>query len=92
LNLLKTFQNRRDSHWPAFKSGGRYAASFSKAIYLPDFKTGEIAHAGFQKLSAQLQDICCPIVAKDLNSPVLKSSQQIQKFLVLNSSELINSV
>jgi hypothetical protein len=53
--------------------------------YLPDLKTGEVAPCRFQKLSAQLRDICCPIGAKDLNSPVLKRFQQIQKLLALNS-------
>jgi len=41
----------------------------------PVLKTGELALAGFQKLSAQLQKICCPIGGKDLNSPVLKARQ-----------------
>jgi hypothetical protein len=45
LNLLKAFQNQRDCHWPAFKSGVRCAACFlkdncSSATYLPDYKTG----------------------------------------------------
>jgi hypothetical protein len=59
---------------------------------LLDFKTSKITLASFQKLSAQLCDICRPIGAKDLNSPVSKSFQQIQKLLALNGSELINSV
>jgi hypothetical protein len=55
------------------------------AIWLwPAFKTGELALAGFQKLSAQLREICYPIGAKDLNSPVLKSFLQIQEVFVLN--------
>jgi hypothetical protein len=41
-------------------------------------KTRELALAGFQKLSEQLQEICCPIGANDLKSPVLKSFKQIQ--------------
>jgi hypothetical protein len=41
--------------------------------------------AGFQKLSAQLWDICYSIGAKDLNSPVLKRFQKIQKLLALNA-------
>jgi hypothetical protein len=54
LNLLKAFQNWRDYHWPAFKSGGCYAACFSKencssATYLLDFKIGEIAPCWFSK-------------------------------------------
>jgi hypothetical protein len=40
--------------------------------------------AGFQKLSVQLRDICNPIGAKYLNSPILKSFQQIQKLPVLS--------
>jgi hypothetical protein len=39
----------------------------------PALKIGEMALAGFQKLLAQLQEICYPIGAKYLNSPVLKS-------------------
>jgi hypothetical protein len=59
----------------------------------------------FQKRIIHWQSICriskalgasprhrCPVVAKDLNSPVLKSFQQIQKLLPQNGSELINSV
>jgi hypothetical protein len=56
------------------------------------FKIGELALAGFQKLSAQLQEICYPIGAKDLNSPVLKSFSQIQKVFALNGKEFINSI
>jgi hypothetical protein len=51
-----------------------------------------MALAGFQKLSAQLREICYPIGAKDLNSPVLKSFLQIQKVLALNAKEFINSI
>jgi hypothetical protein len=52
--LLKAFYNRRDCHWPAFRSGGRCVARFSKencssATYLPDFKTNEIAPCRFSK-------------------------------------------
>jgi hypothetical protein len=50
----------------------------------PAFKIGELVLASFQKLSAQLQEICYPIGAKDLNSPVLKSFSQIQKLFTLN--------
>jgi hypothetical protein len=50
----------------------------------PAFKIGELALAGFQKLSAQLQEICYPIEAQDLNSPVSKSFSQIQKLFALN--------
>jgi hypothetical protein len=63
LNLLKAFQNRRDCHWPAFKSGGRCFARFSKvncssATYLPNFKTGEVAPCRFSKaLSATLRHL-----------------------------------
>jgi hypothetical protein len=75
---------------PAFKSGGRCVARFSKencssATYLPDFKTGEVAPCQFSKaLGATLRHSWCPIGAKDLNSPVLKRFQQIQKLLGLN--------
>jgi hypothetical protein len=83
LNLLQAFQNQQDCLWPTFKSGGRYAAPFSKencssATYLLDFKTGEIASfAGFQKLSVQLRDNCNPRGPKDFNS-------QINKLLALS--------
>jgi hypothetical protein len=58
----------------------------------PAFKAGEMALAGFQKLSVQLREICYPIGAKDLNSPVLKSFSQIQKVFALNGKEFINSI
>jgi hypothetical protein len=48
------------------------------------FKIGELALAGFQKLSAQLREICYPLGAKDLNLQVLKSFSQIQKLFALN--------
>jgi hypothetical protein len=59
LNLPKGFSKSVILPLAGFESGGRYAAHFSKencslATYLPDFKTGEIALAGFQKLFAQL--------------------------------------
>jgi hypothetical protein len=57
---------------------------------LPAFKTGKMALAGFQKLSAQLREICYLIGAKDLNSLVLKSFSQIQKVFALNCKEFIN--
>jgi hypothetical protein len=47
-------------------------------------KLARLALAGFQKLSVQLRDICNPIGAKDLNSPILKCFQEIQKLLVLS--------
>jgi hypothetical protein len=56
------------------------------------FKIGKLALAGFQKLSAQLREICYPIGAKDLNSPVFKSVSQIQKLLALNGKQNINSI
>jgi hypothetical protein len=60
---LAGFQNRRNGSGCLLKS----------ASWLwPAFKTGEMALAGFQKLSVELQEICYPIGAKDLNSPVLK--------------------
>jgi hypothetical protein len=59
---------------------------------LPAFKIGELALAGFQKLSAQLREICYPIGAKDLKTPVLKSFSQIQKVFALNGKEFINSI
>jgi hypothetical protein len=37
----------------------------------PAFKISELALADFQNLSAQLQEICYPMGAKNLNSPVL---------------------
>jgi hypothetical protein len=80
---LAGFQNRRVS------SG---CLSKSASWLWQAFKTGEMALAGFQKLSAQLREICYPIGAKDLNSPVLKSFSQIQKFFALNGKEFINSI
>jgi hypothetical protein len=50
----------------------------------PAFKIGELALTGFQKLSVQLQEICYPIGAKDLNLPDLRSFSQIQKLSELN--------
>jgi hypothetical protein len=43
-----------------------------------------LALAGFQKLLAQLREICYPKGANDLNSPVLRSFLQIQKLFELN--------
>jgi hypothetical protein len=66
------------SSWPAFKSRGLSAAFFSKGNCLignifGEFQNDELALAGFQKLSAQLREICYSIGPKDLNSPVLKN-------------------
>jgi hypothetical protein len=58
----------------------------------PAFKIGELALAGFHKLSAQLREICYPVGAKDLNSPILKSFSQIQKVFALNGKEFINLI
>jgi hypothetical protein len=66
------------------KVAGAALPAFQKRIvnrkhtYLADLDSGELALAGSQKLSAQLQEICNSIGAKDLNSPVLKSFSQIQ--------------
>ncbi len=87
--MLKAFQNRLYCLWPAFKSGGRCVAHFSTgscslATYLPDFKIGKISPyrcASLRHLSS--------IRSKDLNSPVLKSFQQIQKLLTANGWELL---
>jgi hypothetical protein len=32
LDLRKAFQNRKDCHWPAFKSGGAVLPAFQKRI------------------------------------------------------------
>jgi hypothetical protein len=45
-----------------------------KHTYLANLKTGELALIGFQKLSAQIREICYPIGAKDLNFLFFKSS------------------
>jgi hypothetical protein len=76
------------------KTGKIGSCRFSKSVswLWPAFKTGEIALAGFQKLSTQLREICYPVGAKDLNSPVLKSFSQIQKVFTLNGKEFINSI
>jgi hypothetical protein len=88
LNLQKAFENRQDRLLPAFKIVEMPQAGFenrrvgsgclskSASWLWPAFKTGKIALAGFQKLSAQLREICYPIGAKDLNSQVLKSFSQ----------------
>jgi hypothetical protein len=67
LNLLKAFQNRRDCLWPAFKSGGRRPAHFSKescssVTCLQDFKTGEIASGRLSKVGA----LSCQIFKREL--------------------------
>jgi hypothetical protein len=104
LNLRKAFENRQDRLLPAFKIGELALAGFQNrrvgsgclskvASWLwPAFKTGKIALASFQQLSVQLREICYPIGAKDLNSPVLKSFSQIQKVFALNGKEFINSI
>jgi hypothetical protein len=71
---------------------GSCRLSKSASWLWPAFKTGEMALAGFQKLSAQLREICYPTGAKDLNSPVLKSFLLIQKVFALNGKEFINSM
>jgi hypothetical protein len=96
LNLRKAFENQQDRPLPAFKIGelalvgfqnqrvGSGCLSKSASWLWPAFKTGVLALAGFQKLLGQLREICYPIGAKDLNSPVLKSFSQIQKVFTLN--------
>jgi hypothetical protein len=96
LNLQKAFENWQDRLLPAFKIDELALAGFqNRRVGLACLsksaswrwlavKTGELALVGFQKLSAQLQEICYPIGAKDLNSPVLKRFSQIQKFFALN--------
>jgi hypothetical protein len=80
---LAGFQDRRV---------GSGCLSKSASWLWPAFKTGKMALAGFQKLSAQLREICYPIGAKDLNSLVLKSFSQILKVFALNFKEFINSI
>jgi hypothetical protein len=101
LNLRKAFENRRDRLWLSFKIGELTLAGIQNwqvgsgqhsklASWLwPAFKIGELALSGFQKLSAQLQEICYPIGAKDLNSLVLKSFLQIQKFSHKTATNLL---
>jgi hypothetical protein len=68
---LAGFQNRQ-------VGSGRHLKS---ANWLwPAFKISEMALAGFQKLSAQLQEICYPIGAKDLNLPLLKAFRKFKSF------------
>jgi hypothetical protein len=85
LNLLKAFQNQRHWPWPAFKSGGHCAASFSKQIfssetYLPDFlKLARLTHGEAQKylLSnrskgfevARFQKLCAKLTNFDVKWP-----------------------
>jgi hypothetical protein len=91
LNLLKAFQNWQDCHWQAFKSGERCACPLlkencSSATYFCRIsKSARLSLSAFHKLLVQLRDISHPIGAKDVNSPILKSCQQIQKLLALNS-------
>jgi hypothetical protein len=68
------------------KVAGAALPAFQERIVLleickADFKTSELALTGCQKISVQLREICHPIGAKDLNSPVLKSFSQNQKLL-----------
>jgi hypothetical protein len=85
LNLRKAFENQRDRLWPAFKIGEWFWLTFKIGeLALAGFQIGKLALAGFQNLSTQLQEICYPIGAKDLNSPVLKSFLQFQKLFALN--------
>jgi hypothetical protein len=67
---LADFQNRR--------VGSDWLSKLTSWLW-PALKIGKLALASFQKLSAQLREICYPIRAKDLNSPVLK------KLFALNS-------
>jgi hypothetical protein len=102
--LRKAFENRQDRLLLAFKISelalassqnqrvGSGCLSKSASWLWPAFKTSEMALAGFQKLSAQLREICYPIGAKDLNLPVLKSFSQIKKVFALNGKEFINSI
>ncbi len=91
--------------WKLFKTGEIAIGRLSKVVgaVLPAFqkrivrrqpicqisKPVRLPLAGFQKLSAQLWDICFPIGAKDLNSPVLKRFQKIQKLLAPTVKNLI---
>jgi hypothetical protein len=96
FEFAKSFENRQDRLLPAFKIGELALAGFqnwrvgsgclskSASWRWPAFKTGKLALAGFQKLLVQLREICYPIEAKDLNSPILKSFSQIQKVFALN--------
>jgi hypothetical protein len=58
----------------------------------PAFKIGELALAGFQKLSAQLQEICYPKGAKDLKLPFFKklfaNSKAFRKFKTFRAKRL----
>jgi hypothetical protein len=73
-NLFAGFQNCRDCHWPAFKSGGRCVACFSiencsLATYLPDFKTEEIASGGFSKALSTILRHLSPNRSKGFELP-----------------------
>jgi hypothetical protein len=80
---IASFQNRR--------VGSGCLSKSASWLWLA-FKTGKMALDGFQKLSAQLREICYPIGAKDLNSPVLKSFMQAQKVFAFNGKEFIHSI
>jgi hypothetical protein len=82
LNLRKAFENQQDGLLLTFKIG---------ELALAGFQNRQNGSGRFQKLSAQLREICYPMGAKDLNSPVIKSFLQIQKVFALNGEEFINS-
>jgi hypothetical protein len=69
LNLPKTFQNRRDCHWPAFKQVSAVLPTFHKRIVhrQPFGQISKLARwslVSFQNLPLQLQGICHPIMVK----------------------------
>jgi hypothetical protein len=91
LNLLKAFQNQRDCHWPAFKSGWCNAAIFLKEnslspIYLSDFKIVKLAPCRFSKVLNPTLRHLLSNRNKGFELAGLKSFQQIQKLFALNES------
>jgi hypothetical protein len=72
--------------WPAFKSGGHCAASFSiencsSETDLAGLKIGQIGPGWLSKAIDTVPRICYLIRAKDLNMPAFKSFGQIKSFL-----------
>jgi hypothetical protein len=79
--FAKSFLNRRDRLWPAFKKSASWLClafkigelAMAVELALAGFQNRRESLAGFQKLLAQLREICYPVGATDLNSTVLIS-------------------
>jgi hypothetical protein len=93
LNLLKAFQNRRDT--VRLSKMVRAVLPFSQKIIVNrkpicwHSKPARLPLANYQKLSFWLRKICYPIGAKDLTSPVLISFMLVQKLLDLIAQNVL---